>query len=145
MLESQNFCFKISSNAKIFIVSSSIHHFTGEYSQPNKVRKSMGLKEKSEFIMICRKYYWCQKHQIIQGAWVAQSVKRLTSAQVMISQFVGSSPTLGSALTAQVWSLLWIVYLPLSLSLPHSCSVSLSKINKTLKKFKKPTKSSIKC
>ena len=31
---------------------------------------------------------------------MAQSVERLTSAQVMISQFVGSSPMLGSVLTA---------------------------------------------
>ena len=38
-----------------------------------------------------------------QGAWVAQSVKHPTSAQVMISWFVGSSPTSGSVLTA--WSL----------------------------------------
>ena len=29
------------------------------------------------------------------GAWVAQSVKSLTSAQVVISLFMGSSPTLG--------------------------------------------------
>ena len=35
------------------------------------------------------------------GTWVAQSVKHLTSAQVMISRFVSSSPTSGSALTAQ--------------------------------------------
>ena len=35
------------------------------------------------------------------GAWVAQSVKRLTSAQVMISQSVSSSPASGSVLTAQ--------------------------------------------
>ena len=38
------------------------------------------------------------------GAWVAQSVKHLTSAQVMISQFVSSvssSPVLRSVLTAQ--------------------------------------------
>ena len=35
------------------------------------------------------------------GAWVAQSVEHLTSAQVMISQSVGSSPTSGSVLTAQ--------------------------------------------
>ena len=35
------------------------------------------------------------------GAWVAQWVKRLTSDQVMIAQFVGSSPSLGSVLTAQ--------------------------------------------
>ena len=32
---------------------------------------------------------------------MAQSVKHPTSAQVMISQFVGSSPALGSVLTAQ--------------------------------------------
>ena len=37
------------------------------------------------------------------GAWVALSVKRLTSAQVMFSWFVSSSPMLGSVLTA--WSL----------------------------------------
>ena len=36
-----------------------------------------------------------------RGAWVAQSVGRLTSAQVMISRFVSSSPALGSVLTAQ--------------------------------------------
>ena len=35
------------------------------------------------------------------GAWVAQSVKRLTSAQVMISRSVGSSPVSGSVLAAQ--------------------------------------------
>ena len=35
------------------------------------------------------------------GAWVAQSIECLTLAQVMISQFVGSSPTSGSVLTAQ--------------------------------------------
>ena len=36
-----------------------------------------------------------------RGASVAQSVKDRTSAQVMISQFVSSSPALGSVLTAQ--------------------------------------------
>ena len=35
------------------------------------------------------------------GAWVAQSVKCLTLAQVMISQFVSLSPTSGTVLTAQ--------------------------------------------
>ena len=34
------------------------------------------------------------------GAWVAQSVKCTTSAQVMISRFVSLSPTSGSVLTA---------------------------------------------
>ena len=32
---------------------------------------------------------------------MAQSVKRPTSAQIMISQFVGSSPASGSVLTAR--------------------------------------------
>ena len=36
-----------------------------------------------------------------RGAWVAQSVKHLTSVQVMISRFMGSSRALGSVLTAQ--------------------------------------------
>ena len=46
------------------------------------------------------------------GAWAAQSVKRPTSAQVMISRFVISSPASGSVLTA--WSLLQILSPPLS-------------------------------
>ena len=36
-----------------------------------------------------------------QGTWVAQLVKRPTLAQVMISQFVGSTPAWGFVLTAQ--------------------------------------------
>ena len=36
-----------------------------------------------------------------RGTWVAQSVERPTLAQVMISPSVGSSPALGSVLTAQ--------------------------------------------
>ena len=36
-----------------------------------------------------------------RGALVAQSVKCQTLTQVVISQFVGSNPALGSALTAQ--------------------------------------------
>ena len=41
------------------------------------------------------------KCPVSRGAWVAQSVKRPTLAQVMISQFVSSSPVSGSVLTAQ--------------------------------------------
>ena len=42
-------------------------------------------------------------HKILinRGAWVAQSVERPTSAQVMILRSVGSSPASGSVLTAQ--------------------------------------------
>ena len=35
------------------------------------------------------------------GTWVAQLVKHLTLAQVMVSQFVSSSPVSGSVLTGQ--------------------------------------------
>ena len=35
------------------------------------------------------------------GAWVAQLVERLTSAQVMTSRFMGSGPAWGSVLTSQ--------------------------------------------
>ena len=37
----------------------------------------------------------------IWGAWVAQSVKRPTSALVMISRLVSSSPASGSVLSAR--------------------------------------------
>ena len=67
-----------------------------------------------------------------RGAWVAQSVKHLTSAQVMISRPVGSSPASGPVLTAWTLELLRVLCLPLSLPLPCSCflPLSLSKINK---------------
>ena len=61
------------------------------------------------------------------GAWVAQLLKRPTLAQVMISQLVSSSPASGSVLTA--WSLFGFC-VSLSLTLPGSRSVSLSKANK---------------
>ena len=37
----------------------------------------------------------------MRGGWVAQTVERLTSAQVTISRSMGSSPVSGSVLTAQ--------------------------------------------
>ena len=60
------------------------------------------------------------------GIWLAQSVKCLTSARVMISRFMSSSPTLGFVLTVK--SLGFSLSLSLSLSLPLPClrSVSLS-------------------
>ena len=62
-----------------------------------------------------------------RGAWVAQSVERPTSAQVMASRFVGSSPASGSVLAAQSLE-------PASDSV--SPSVSLSLKNKYLKREK---------
>ena len=61
-----------------------------------------------------------------RGAWVAQSVKRPTSAQVMISRLVSSSPASGSVLTAQSPEPVSDSVSPsLSLTLPRSSSVSL--------------------
>ena len=42
-----------------------------------------------------------KKSSVGGGAWVTPSVKRLTSAQVMISWFMDSSPAWGSVLAAQ--------------------------------------------
>ena len=71
---------------------------------------------------------------ICRGAWAAQSDEHPTSAQVMISRFVGSSSTSGSVLTAssEHGACLWILCLPVSLSLP--------KLNKTLRKLNKKIK-----
>ena len=46
-------------------------------------------------------FHWLFKNFLLWGTWVALLVKCPTSAQVMISQFMGSSPVLGSVLTAQ--------------------------------------------
>ena len=67
---------------------------------------------------------------------MAQFVKHPASAQVMIPQFVGSSPASGSVLTAQsLEAASDSVSPPLSLAFPHSpsVSVSLSKINNIFK------------
>ena len=62
---------------------------------------------------------------------MAQSVKHLTLARVMISQFVGLCPASGSGLTAQsLEPASDSVCVSLSLPLRHSCSVSLSVKNK---------------
>ena len=45
--------------------------------------------------------YFFHFKKISRGAWVAWSVKRPTSAQVMISRSVGLSHVSGSVLTAQ--------------------------------------------
>ena len=57
------------------------------------------------------------------GSWVAQSVERLTLAQVVISWFLGSSPASGSALTMR--SLLGILFLSLCLCPSPICARSL--------------------
>ena len=67
---------------------------------------------------------------------MAQSVKCLPSAQVMISQSVSLSPTSGSVLTAQSLepALDSVSSLSLCPSPAHALSLSVSKINKNIKK-----------
>ena len=71
---------------------------------------------------------------------MAQSVKRPTSGQVMISQFVGSSPASGSVQTAQSLEPASDSGSP-SLSAPPpltlSLSLSLSPSKRNIKKLKK--------
>ena len=67
-----------------------------------------------------------------KGTWVAQSVKPLTLAQGMISRFVGSSPLLGSVLTAcsePGTCFRFCVSLSLCPSPVHALSLSVPKIN----------------
>ena len=70
-----------------------------------------------------------------RGAWVAQSVKQPTLAQVMISRLVSSNPTSGSVLTAQsLESASDFVSPSLSASTPAPhCLRSVSKMNKRYK------------
>ena len=76
--------------------------------------------------------------QYLHIAWVAQSVKHPTLAEIMISQFVSSSTASGSVLTAQSLEPASDSVSP-SLSVPPlltlCVSLSLSKINKHLKNF----------
>ena len=69
---------------------------------------------------------------------MAQSVEHMTSAQVVISQSVSSSPASGSVLTARSLGACFGFCVSLSLcpSPAHALFLSLSKINKHLKKNK---------
>ena len=88
------------------------------------------LLSASPFLLIPR--HRTLVNNLIQwGAWVAQSVKSLTSAQVMISQFMSSSPASGSVLTAHSLEPASDSGSPsLSALPPHSLALSLSLKNK---------------
>ena len=68
-------------------------------------------------------------------AWVAQSVERLTSAQVMISRFMSLSPASGFVLTARSLEPASHSVSPSLSDLPRSRSLSVSKINIKTKMF----------
>ena len=73
----------------------------------------------------CKRIQWPPGRTRLRGIWVAQSVERVTLAQVMISLFVSSSPASGSVLTAQsLEPTSYSVSLPLCLSPAHTLSLS---------------------
>ena len=72
--------------------------------------------------------------KIFKGTWVAQLVKLPTSAQVMISWFMSSSPVSGSMLTAQSLEPASDSVSPLSALPLLTLSPSLSKTNKQTNK-----------
>ena len=77
-----------------------------------------------------------QNDKAVWGARVAQPVERLTSAQVMIVQFVSSSPASGSVLTnSSEPEACFRLCVSLSLPLPSSCSVSVSQKGINVKKI----------
>ena len=87
------------------------------------------------FFVLGGRVCWFFKNSTRRDAWVAQSVKRLTSAQVMISCFVSSRSAL---CWSQSLELAWHSVSP-SLTLPclHSVSLSLSQKWINIKKKKK--------
>ena len=83
--------------------------------------------------LIYKKYMQVEgriKNGALRGAWVAQSVKRPTSAQVMISGSVGWSPASGSVLTAQSLETVSDSVSPSFSDPPFSCSLSFCLKNK---------------
>ena len=73
------------------------------------------------------------KNEIWWGTWVAQSVECPTSAQIMISQFMSSSPPLGSLLLVS----------PLQILCPLAPSPSLLTLSVSLKNKNKHLKNEI--
>ena len=75
------------------------------------------------------------ENSMLAGHWVAQSIEHLTSAQIMNSRFVSSSPTLGSVLTARSLEAGACFRFCVSLSLCPSPTCTLSLKNKIKKKI----------
>ena len=77
-----------------------------------------------------------KKKKRLWGAWGARSDKCPTWAQVMISRSVSFKPHVGLCADSSEPGACFRICVSLSLTLPHSCSFSISKINKSWKKKK---------
>ena len=103
-----------------------------------KIYEAAGLTQRQQAVQDCDygEKKKASSDEEIRGSWVAQSVERPTSAQVMISRLMSLGPASGSVPTAQSLEPASDSVSPsLSLPLPCSHSVSLSKVNKHFKKF----------
>ena len=95
------------------------------YKKRIETQRKYRMKREAEIGVM---HIQAKEHQelpAIWGAWVSQSVKHPTLAQVTISWFVGSSPASGSVLTAQSLEPAWDSVSP-SLSAPPPFVLSLS-------------------
>ena len=83
-----------------FISSSSISwlHHLGLVTEPCGASVSSSVQWGQQLVVPASQGF---ETDMSWGTWVAQWAEYLTSAQVTISQFVSSSPALGSVLTAQ--------------------------------------------
>ena len=106
--------------ASLYLVKHNLKNTEGKTCYILKVRLSQ--KVSSQLLQSVKR--------MVRGAWVAQSVKRPTSAQVVISQLMGSSPESRSGLTARSLEPASDSVSPSLSAPPLSHSVSLSKINK---------------
>ena len=94
--------------------------------------KSLGNVLNTNFLTLPEFDSWniFKKKKKCRGAWVAQSVKRPTSARSRSRGRWVRAPRQALDWWLRAWSLFPILCLPLSLPLPRSCSVSLCPKNK---------------
>ena len=111
-------------------------HPCGEHVITNREVRPLWATPATNNATLCvsRAQNVCLERTDFRGAWVAQSVKRPTSAQAVILQFVSLSPVSSPVLTAQS---LEAASDSVSVSLPHPSLlyVSLSNIKHKKKNF----------
>ena len=89
MMKNGNFSSKIKNKTRVSTLTTPTQHSSGGPSQriQDRTRKAPKLEAIKLFLFADDMILYEENPR---GAWVAQSVKRLTSAQVMISWLVGS-------------------------------------------------------
>ena len=115
---------------------SEIKQILGPHARPLASSETLGLGLRHPCLnkpSMWRRCTWeLKNHSGLWGAWVAQSVKHPTSAQVMISRFGSSSPRVGLCADSSELGACFRFCVSLSLcpSPVHALSLSVSKRNK---------------